>query len=751
MTDRAEILRLAVVFAWSRRGGSAAAIAVLAVGAAFLTACGLATQAARHVAEAQQARSYAISPQVDYEASDRPSANALLTIDPWATPARRWNGREIIRRYYARDTSAPRIPGVRGKLLAGDYYASPALVDLVERDPTVGALFSGLSFRGVISSSGLVHPHELSAIIGVTAEPRALLLPVKGFGSHQGLGVEEGTFALNATITAMVLAMMWLPAAAFVFVTSRLCSRQRQRRYRSLRLLGLSTATVRTVHGLESILVVVPASLVGCLAINLALRHLTKVPGTSFGFYPGDASIPAAAQVLTVALVAVSFGCAAALSPTEQPGRSGPMSAFANGPAGVIGVAGLVTGLSYLFTLPFTTTVVPSLAAYGMWAACIAVAAGLALAGPRIVGAVGTAAAGRARAAGTLVGIRTATSVAGTTTRLGSLASVVIILLLGSLSFMAILNGGGYGNWSELLARHEVVPVAVSDISGRLTRADMTRIHARGFVQVQSAHSDAGELNVVYARCSDLRAISGVAPVDCSSEPHWINAASPVAGRGGTVPLHNSRRVPLPSADKVTRVGNLPSDLDGALLLPPSLAATGPTNEGSLYYVLVENDELSRVLALMSSRAPGVQFDLGSLGQSNPDFHRFPKQLEWLTVGALASLAVAALGLLASLLGEAPERAARMRGLRILGARRTELARAHMWSTMLPITVLGWTATGLGWQVCRALRAVDDRATVPTDAVAWSAVGVVVVAAVIASLSLPDTFRATRESAGFEA
>lgn len=120
-------------------------------------------------------------------------------------------------------------------------------------------------------------------------------------------------------------------------------------------------------------------------------------------------------------------------------------------------------------------------------------------------------------------------------------------------------------------------------------------------------------------------------------------------------------------------------------------------------------------------------------------------------MSAVVSLLIAVLVLLASLLGEAPERAVRMRGLRILGARRRELARAHLRATVLPIGTLGLSASLVGWVVCRSMYTFDDRATVPSGVVLWCAVGSVAAGLAIGLLALPDAIRPTRRSAAVDA
>ena len=79
----------------------------------------------------------------------------------------------------------------------------------------------------------------------------------------------------------------------------------------------------------------------------------------------------------------------------------------------------------------------------------------------------------------------------------------------------------------------------------------------------------------------------------------------------------------LLGATQVTTVQGWPSYLNGALLLSPTVA---PENN-PVSFLLVDNDKLSLTLARVSSRTPGIQFDLGALQRASPDFRPFSAQL----------------------------------------------------------------------------------------------------------------------------
>ena len=286
-----------------------------------------------------------------------------------------------------------------------------------------------------------------------------------------------------------------------------------------------------------------------------------------------------------------------------------------------------------------------------------------------------------------------------------------------------------------------------------MTREIVSEIQSGGgLAQAEEEPVKDGFLTVVYAACPDLAFLTRAHPQTCHNKPQWLNGSPRVPSHlpSGVV-LGHGERVPLPDAREVTTVAGLPSELNGALLLPPNLAAASPRHSSTSYFLVVPSHELMGTVAELSARAPTMQFDLGGLEDVNPDFRQFPAQLEILTLGTVLSLLVAALAVTAAVLGEAPERATRMRGLRVMGAPRREIVRAHTWASAMPLITLGWLALFVGWVVCVGMRNLDDRASFPFQAMIWTGVLVPLVALVVALITLPDALRPSHRSAAVEA
>lgn len=733
------MLRLALRLTARSARDNPYAAGVLVLGAGLLTFLALVSVAVPQVVERQAERTYADTPVIAYDAAPTTPAT-LRTVDPLATPAERWNGHEIERRYYAGSNAVLQVPGVASVPRPGEFYASPELDALMGRDPVIRSLFASLTRVGQIEDSGLSQPHELTAVIGVADDPRLLLRPVSGFGSAQPLGAWDDFAVLNQTVAGIAASLVWLPGLAFLVIVTRLTARRNRLRVRSMRALGLSAAAVRTVQAGETGLLVLPGLALGTVAYDVAVSRATRVPGTDFGFFAEDALLAPPHQALVVGAVAAAAVLLAAFAQPvswtaarpRAPRHLAPVSSWS------VGVVLLCAGFTYLAALPLTAPWFGRFAILGMWISCAMVAAGLAMAGPRLVQSSAGWLAARARTAGTLVGLRVVASSTTTTTRLASLACVVIVLLLGSLSFASILSGGTYDDWDAELDRRDHVPVVATDITGSATAGAVRRVYGGALAQLATIRVDSRNIPVVFATCDDLADLTGAPVSSCNGHvPQWLNRSRPGVSTADLV----EPRADQSSGLTVTRSDRLPREFAGALLLPSAKPADLRVTGGSQFYFLPSGQRLVEAMAAVSSTAPGVQFGLGDLDRTNPDFHQYPKQLEWIFVAGAVSLILAALATLAAALGETADRDARLGPLRLLGAGWVEFVRVHMASTLVPILVLGWTAGGVGWFVCRGMRAVDDRADLPLSAVVTALWVTAVVAVGLAAATLPEASR----------
>jgi hypothetical protein len=741
---RTPLIWLAVRLAFGRRDRLGTSV-VLGVAVAVTTVLALATAAAPHVAAAQSQRAFDRTATLSDSTSAAAHAN-LLQLDPHAWMSdRRWDGHVVERSVYARRGEAVPIPGIAAAPAAGSYFASPDLVSLIRADPVVRALYAGKRFLGLIGPAGLVQPHELRSIEGVSAET-PLLDAVTGFGAHP----EDGAAStmLNVTVTMATLIAIWAPALVLLIMVSRLSLRARSRRAHILRLQGLSIGAVRTLLATEVAAVALPAGVVGLGIYALLTRHLTELPGTPFGFYAADARLPAQPALSAAVAVVAVVTCSAAFSVPMQPDEPVVLRREPARVSVVVGLAALAVGLVYLLALPMFERLT-SHAALGIWISIALILVGLGLAGPRVVMYSSRWAAERAKSAGTVVGLRLNSWLPTTAMRLGTLLGILVVPLLGIVAFTHVLSGGATQAWAGETANDRPALVTAYDLTGQLNRADVAAVahgHAAAeatSLRISTAAGPTRQQTVIFASCHDLTVLLGRPVTGCVDAGTWLaaNGAHRSQISSGRLRLGNGTTISVPPAAGIAQVTHAPASFDGALLLPPRDAVTAPQRQpgtNTVFYARVAADRIDSATATLSGRAPTAQFDLGALQWSWPGNEQFRSQYQWLVVGIVTGLVLGAVALLTATLGEGTDRRRRLRGMHRLGAPLRATLSAHFWSTASAPLLLGWAGTAIGWLVCRSLHRFDDRAYVSGADYRSVVVIVAAIAFMIATLTATD-------------
>lgn len=739
--NAASICGLAVRLARGTARRNRSTTTVLILGVFVVTVLALATAVAPVVMGHQRHRQAALAPVVgDAGGGD----TGLLVAD--SLPSGRWNGHEISRYYYAVAHTASRlsvrIPGVGAPPRPGDYVASPALVRLIDSDPVVNALFRRLTRVGTIGSDGLVQPRELKAIIGVADAEGLSLLPVLRFGAGTPPQPLDDDTVLNTTVTGMTLALLWMPGVAFLVVITRLSARQSRSRVRALRGIGLSSAAVRLLQATEMVVLAMPGVVLGAVAFHAATRVLTGLPGAPVGFFSSDAHLPVGLAGAVIAGVLLVLGLLAAFA---QPARwaerrRGGREPTTRARAARVGWPMVLVGLVYAAALPLSASFLGVAGVAGFWLSCGLVAAGFAMVGPSLVRSACDWLALRVRGAGLLVGLRSGRVATTSTTRLASLACVVIIVMLNSLAFMSILSGGNREEWESRLATISELPLIATDITGTVDLDLVRTVHDGPVAQLKEVNVAGRTVSLVFASCADLGELTAAPVQNCTGSVQWIGRARRDVPRGV---LHEAGLDAYPT-DQVVKLVGAPDEFTSALLLDPTRARRMSKTDGSSFYMLVAGRKAAETMAAFASLAPDAYSTLGDLDQENPDAQPYPDQIQWIIVGAVLCLMVAALGAASTLLGEAADRAFKIRGLVLLGAPRREFVAVQAVGTAVPLLVLGWSASLLGWLTCRGMHAVDDRATVPLAAVGETLLGTVLVALLLTVGTLPEALRGYR-------
>ncbi|MGW6916494.1 FtsX-like permease family protein [Kitasatospora sp. NPDC054939] len=254
------------------------------------------------------------------------SVTASAPVDPlwWHHRWDYYDGRELqVVDVAATGPTAPVPPGLTRPPAAGEYYASPALVELLRATPAdqLGDRIPG-TLVGELGDAALPSPDSLIAVVGGTVERVSRLDEAKAVTAIPtelpadcrncpGLGTRGDAMTLILSVVAVALIF---PVAVFIGTATRLAAARREQRYAAMRLVGATPGQVAVVAVVESVLAAVAGTAAG-FVVHLLLRPLTaSVPFTGERFFPEDLTLTVP-QILTVALgVPVAAALAARLA-----------------------------------------------------------------------------------------------------------------------------------------------------------------------------------------------------------------------------------------------------------------------------------------------------------------------------------------------------------------------------------------------------------------------------------------------------
>ncbi|MEB8339091.1 FtsX-like permease family protein [Streptomyces endophyticus] len=210
----------------------------------------------------------------------------------------------------------PRLPG------PGEYYASPALAELLRATPA-GELADRYPGRraGTIGRSALPGPDSLIVVVGhrpgelagKEGARRVTTIETRSPSSCNGPNCDVAA-GINAEGMALVLSVVALalifPVLILTGTASRLAAARREQRFAAMRLVGATPGQVSLISTIESAVAAVAGTAAG-FALWYALRPLVaRADLTGTPFFTGDMSL----GVVDVLGIAVGVPVAAAIA-----------------------------------------------------------------------------------------------------------------------------------------------------------------------------------------------------------------------------------------------------------------------------------------------------------------------------------------------------------------------------------------------------------------------------------------------------
>jgi hypothetical protein len=236
----------------------------------------------------------------------------LLTIDQF--------GNQVIDRVDVAATGpgAPVPRGIPHLPGPGEFYASPALADLLRSVPTgeLRGRFPGRQI-GTIGAVALPSPDSLIIVTGHDARQLAQVpgaVKVRGVQQTPGscFNCQSGTGSgpvLKWILAAGAVALL-LPVLILIATASRLSAARREERFAAMRLVGATPHQVSVVSAVEATVAAVAGVAAGFALFFLLRPLLTHVPFTGAPFAQGDLAL----QGIDVALVVIGVPIAAVVS-----------------------------------------------------------------------------------------------------------------------------------------------------------------------------------------------------------------------------------------------------------------------------------------------------------------------------------------------------------------------------------------------------------------------------------------------------
>ncbi|MEV7977369.1 FtsX-like permease family protein [Streptomyces sp. NPDC086519] len=256
------------------------------------------------------------------------SRTEQASVDPlwWWPHGDYYDGRSLTEvDVAATGPTSPVPPGLTHLPAPGEYYASPALAQLIRDTPAdqLGNRFPG-RLTGTIGDAALASPDSLIAVIGRTPAQ------IKGAPGARTVTTIAGTRPTacdnecwdNAVrgdamtlISSVVAGALIFPVLIFIATATRLSAATREQRYAAMRLVGATPRQVSLISAVESALAAAAGTVIG-FGLYAALRPLVAtIPLTGQQrFFLSDLTLSAPQALGVVVGVPVAAAIAARLA-----------------------------------------------------------------------------------------------------------------------------------------------------------------------------------------------------------------------------------------------------------------------------------------------------------------------------------------------------------------------------------------------------------------------------------------------------
>ncbi|MFI6521314.1 FtsX-like permease family protein [Spirillospora sp. NPDC050679] len=244
---------------------------------------------------------HAFMQRADADAWRHPSAakGAATAVEALSTDYVR--GRQVtVVDLAALDAKAPVPPGMARFPKPGETWTSPALAELMRSLPAdqLADRFPGGRSAGTLGEDALVHPDELVAVVGRSADdPAVTAARDAGIADASAsparidsyaTGTVSSTPQIYQILAAIASVLMVVPLLVFGGAAARLTVARRDRRLAALRLVGATPGQVVAVTVVEAVLTALAGAVAGALLYALAVPALARITIGGGAWFTGD-------------------------------------------------------------------------------------------------------------------------------------------------------------------------------------------------------------------------------------------------------------------------------------------------------------------------------------------------------------------------------------------------------------------------------------------------------------------------------
>jgi hypothetical protein len=305
-------------------GGREAAIRLLLITVAVTLGVGmlLATLAGINAVNTQNARFGWLGTGTGEHA---PSRTAGVDTLWWLLSGDAFQGTQIGRvDVAATGPDSPVPPGISRLPRPGEFYASPAMSELLRATPAgeLAVRYPGRQI-GTIGPSALPAPDSLIIVIGHTpaqlsSVPGAAQVttisttpPSSCSGACYDIGIDANGIDL---VLSVVAAALLFPVLIFIGTATRLSATRREQRFAAMRLVGATPRQIAVISAVESSVAAVTGVAAGFGLFFVLRPVLAQVPFTGTLFFTSDLSLSAADVVAVAVGVPVAAAVAARIA-----------------------------------------------------------------------------------------------------------------------------------------------------------------------------------------------------------------------------------------------------------------------------------------------------------------------------------------------------------------------------------------------------------------------------------------------------